>query len=321
MKKCFTLFILLLSFNTLRAQSPKKISYQAVIRNAANALVSNTMVGIRLSILKDSATGASVYVETQTPTTNANGLVSLAIGNGTVVSGTFASIGWSNGIYFIKTETDPTGGTAYSITGIQQLLSVPYALYAENSGSSTPGPQGPAGPQGPQGNTGAKGDTGVPGPVGPAGPQGPQGAQGPIGATGAAGATGATGSQGPQGQQGAQGPAGPVSPFAVQINVTNNGSTSYLIGNPSDYSSGSNVNPSLVLYRGFTYHFVINASGHPFKIGTVNSTGNGNAYNVGVTNNLTSSGTIIFKVPMDAPNTLFYNCTLHSSQNGTITIR
>ncbi len=119
------------------AQSPKKLSYQAVIRNSADSLVTNHIVGMRISILHNSATGTPVYVETQTPTTNANGLVSIEIGGGTLVSGSFSAIDWANGPYFIKTETDPTGSTSYTITGTSQLLSVPYALYAESSGDTT----------------------------------------------------------------------------------------------------------------------------------------------------------------------------------------
>jgi len=132
MKKLTTLLASVLLTATIWAQSPQKMSYQAVIRNASNTLVSNTTVGMQISILQTTSTGTAVYVETQTPTTNANGLVSIEIGGGTVVSGTFSTIDWSAGPYFIKTETDPTGGTTYSITGTSQLLSVPYALSAGN---------------------------------------------------------------------------------------------------------------------------------------------------------------------------------------------
>jgi hypothetical protein len=124
------------------AQAPNKMSYQAVIRNSSNALVTNQVVGMRISILQTTASGTAVYVETQTPTTNANGLASIEIGGGTVVSGTFATIDWANGPYFIKTETDPTGGSNYTITGTSQLLSVPYALYAKSAGSLSGGGTG-----------------------------------------------------------------------------------------------------------------------------------------------------------------------------------
>lgn len=118
------------------AQAPEKMSYQAVVRNTTNNLVTNQAVGMQISILQGSATGTAVYVETQTPTSNVNGLVSLEIGGGTVVSGNMATINWANGPYFIKTETDPTGGSSYTITGTSQLLSTPYALYAKTAGDS-----------------------------------------------------------------------------------------------------------------------------------------------------------------------------------------
>ncbi|MDD4210004.1 MAG: hypothetical protein PHI52_06675, partial [Bacteroidales bacterium] len=98
-------------------------------------LVTNQAIGMQISILQGSTSGTEVYIETHTPTSNANGLVSLEIGNGTIVSGDFASIDWANGPYFIKTETDPTGGTNYTIIGTNQLLSVPYALHAKTAES------------------------------------------------------------------------------------------------------------------------------------------------------------------------------------------
>ena len=131
------LFSLFFSLSSSFAQAPQKMSYQAIIRNAANTLVSNANIGMRISVLQGTATGTAVYVETQTTTTNINGLATLEIGVGTIVSGTFASIAWGTNTYFIKTETDPTGGTTYSIVGTSQFLSVPYALFAATSGSST----------------------------------------------------------------------------------------------------------------------------------------------------------------------------------------
>ena len=116
------------------AQAPQKMSFQAVIRNNSNALVTSTLVGMKISVLQGSPTGTVAYSETQSPTTNANGLVSLQIGSGIVVSGTFTAINWATGPYFIKTETDPTGGSAYSILGTSELTSVPYALFSANTG-------------------------------------------------------------------------------------------------------------------------------------------------------------------------------------------
>jgi len=137
MKKIITICAAILMTASLWAQSPEKMSYQAVVRDGTNNLVSSTTVGMQISILQGSASGTTVYVETQIPTSNANGLVSIEIGSGTVVSGTFNTIDWANGPYFIKTETDPTGGTSYTITGTSQFLSVPYALHAKTAESVT----------------------------------------------------------------------------------------------------------------------------------------------------------------------------------------
>ncbi len=132
MKKIYSIIAGLFLVTCVLAQAPNKMSYQAIIRNTSNALVGNSAVGMRISILQTSASGTAVYVETQTPTTNANGLASIEIGGGTVVSGNFTTIDWANGPYFLKTETDPAGGTNYTITGTSQFLSVPYALFSGN---------------------------------------------------------------------------------------------------------------------------------------------------------------------------------------------
>ena len=209
----------LISLNAL-AQAPEKMSYQAVVRDNANGLVADKVVGMRISILRGSVTGTAAYVETQSPRSNTNGLITLEIGAGTLVSGSFAGLNWSTGPYFIQTEIDPSGGSNYSILGVSQLVSVPYALYAKTSGSSTPGPAGPigtTGPAGPQGPIGPTGQAGAAGPQGPQGDQGPQGAkgdtgaigpQGPIGLTGPAGSNGSNGAIGAQGDQGPQGAKG-----------------------------------------------------------------------------------------------------------------
>jgi len=110
-------------------QSPEKMSYQAVIRNSSDALVTNTQLGMQISILQGSPTGTVVYTETQTPTTNSNGLVSIEIG----CEADFDAINWAEGPYFIEVKTDIEGGNNYTITGTSQLLSVPYALYAKEA--------------------------------------------------------------------------------------------------------------------------------------------------------------------------------------------
>lgn len=139
MKKIITICAAILMSASVFAQSPNKMSYQAVIRNSSNALVTSSAVGMRISILQTTPNGTAVYVETQTPTTNANGLASIEIGGGTVFSGNFSTIDWASGPYFVKTETDPNGGTNYSITGTSQLLSVTYALYAKTAETVTGG--------------------------------------------------------------------------------------------------------------------------------------------------------------------------------------
>jgi len=135
-RRSLILFIcVVVSLFNLYAVTPQKMSYQAVMRNTTGQLLVNKTVGLKISILQGSSTGTPVYEETQTATSNANGLVSLQVGGGTLVSGNFATIDWGADTYFIKTEVDPAGGTAYSITSTTQLLSVPYALYSANSGN------------------------------------------------------------------------------------------------------------------------------------------------------------------------------------------
>ncbi len=141
------------------------MNYQAIIRDASNKLITNQTVGVRLSILQGSSSGTEIYKEIYNPNprTNSNGLLMIEVGVGVPIKGKFANIDWSVGQYFIKTETDPSGGTNYSIIGSSELTSVPYALFSANG---VPGPKGDAGPQGPKGDLGA---------TGPQGPQGPAG--------------------------------------------------------------------------------------------------------------------------------------------------
>jgi len=207
-KKLYTFLAAVLLTATTSAQTPEKMSYQAVVRDSGDALVTNQAVGMQISILQTTATGTAVYVETQNQTTNINGLVSLEIGTGNVISGDFTTIDWSSNTYFIKTETDPTGGSSYTITGTSQFMSVPYALYAKTSGSSIPGPTGAQGIAGNDGTNGAIGATGAQGPQGLAGNDGATGSQGIAGNDGTNGAIGATGAQGPQGLAGNDGATG-----------------------------------------------------------------------------------------------------------------
>ncbi len=191
------------TISTLHAQSPQKLTFQGVIRDVSNELITDHIVRIKISLLQGSDSGPAVFEESHLTTTNSNGLLTLKIGDGAVISGSLETIDWGAGPYFIKSETDPTGGTNYTIVGTSELLSVPYALYAANGGVEGPqGPQGIEGPKGDQGETGPQGDPG------PQGEPGPQGIQGEPGATGPQGEKGDTGDPGPAGTQGIPGVKG-----------------------------------------------------------------------------------------------------------------
>lgn len=134
MKKIYTILLAVIVAANVFAQSPEKMSYQAVVRNASGELVT-TQVGMKLSVLKgDDATSASEeYSETLTATPNANGLVSIEFGGQTG----WDAINWGDGKFFIKTETDINNDGTYDVEGISQLLSVPYALHAKTAETIT----------------------------------------------------------------------------------------------------------------------------------------------------------------------------------------
>ena len=134
MKKITTLLAAFSIVLTLQAESPEKISYQAIIRNTKGELVKNQSIGMKISIYFYNKTmPVTSYAETHTPTTIENGLVSIEIGTGKVVTGVFADINWAARAFYLKTEIDPGGRTSYSITSDTQILSVPYALHAKNA--------------------------------------------------------------------------------------------------------------------------------------------------------------------------------------------
>ena len=240
------LFASLILTSVIFSQAPAGINYQAVIRNSSGTLVASTNVAIRVQIRQSTATGTVVYQERHSVLTSTQGLVNMVIGNGTPQVGTFNNINWGTGPYFVNLGVDFANGTTYQDFGTQQLMSVPYALYAKTSGNqlnqwrygntapaSTLGTLGDfyldvitgnvyyksaattwiltgniKGPVGPTGATGATGSQGPAGATGVQGPQGIQGVAGPTGATGPQGATGATGLQGPQGIAGTNGANG-----------------------------------------------------------------------------------------------------------------
>jgi hypothetical protein len=213
-KAIFTFLGILMMFvfiSQLNAQVPQAFNYQAVARNATGVLLDNQSVGIKISIHQTTASGTVVYSETFTPTTNQFGLFTIEIGQGAPVTGTFNTIDWSTGSYFLQVQMDPAGGTSYTNMGTTQLLTVPFAMYAANAGTSgTTGATGPTGPTGAVGTNGATGPTGPTG-VGTTGATGPTGANGPTGTgAGPTGPTGPTGSVGPTGS--GVGPTGPTGP-------------------------------------------------------------------------------------------------------------
>jgi len=135
-KIAIVLLITILGFQfSANAQAPQGISYQAVARDLNGQILANTNVALRFSILQGSATGTAVYVEKHNLTTNLFGLLTLQIGQGTAVSGDFSTINWALGSYFTKVEIDINGGTNFVEIATSQMLSVPYALYANKAKS------------------------------------------------------------------------------------------------------------------------------------------------------------------------------------------
>jgi len=236
MKKILSTLLFSLCGLVVLAQVPLSFNYQTIIRDASWEVMSDQVVGIRISILEGSPVGNIVYQESHEVTTSSIGLVNLAIGEGFLLSGDFLAINWGEAVHYIEVGLDVTGGNAYVPMGTSKLRSVPYALYAETS--NNPGPAGADGIDGQDGVDGQDGigvdsvhinangeleillsngtieNVGVV--TGPQGEQGIQGEQGPIGLTGAQGEQGIQGEQGPigltgpQGEQGIQGEQGPI---------------------------------------------------------------------------------------------------------------
>ena len=224
MKKIVTLCLTCVQL-LIFAQAPEGVNYQSVIRDNTGNLMANAFVGLKISLLQNNTNGTVVYEESFDASTNDFGLTNIVIGNGNPISGDFSLIDWSNGPYFIQIAADENGGTDYEIMGTQELMSVPYALYAKTAGNGPQGeqgiqgevgPQGLQGEQGVQGDAGPQGEQGLQGETGPQGIQGEQGVQGDAGPQGEQGIQGETGLQGLQGEQGIQGDAGPQGEQGIQ---------------------------------------------------------------------------------------------------------
>ncbi len=219
------------------AQAPKSVNYQAIARDASGEAIANKTVSVRLGIVQGSVGGTVLYTETHQPVTDQFGLFTLGIGTGTPASGKFADVAWEKGQLFLKVEIDPNGNSNFTLSGTSQLVSVPYALYADKAGNAIAYKAG----KGIQ----IKGDSimnsatsqaititgkgattvsgtypdfvvetiaanGIPGPKGDAGPKGDVGLPGAIGSQGLKGDKGENGQPGPKGDTGPAGPQGPA---------------------------------------------------------------------------------------------------------------
>lgn len=118
--------------NVILAQTPNGFKYQAIVRDANSAIITDQAVGLQISIIKETITGPVVYTETFSEITNAFGLINIVVGSGTTQDN-FESIDWGSGTFFIETAIDIAGGTNYEVMGTSQLLSVPYALHAKTA--------------------------------------------------------------------------------------------------------------------------------------------------------------------------------------------
>ncbi len=156
--------------NTSANAVPPGIPYQAVVRNANGSVAANTAVTTRFTLHQTTADGTVEFQETHALTTNAQGLMATVLGQGTAVQNTFAAINWANTTKFLQVEVDL--GNGYVDLGTQQLMSVPFAMYAANGPQGAQGAQGAQGPAGPQGPQGPAGADGAPGPQGIQGPAG-----------------------------------------------------------------------------------------------------------------------------------------------------
>lgn len=225
-KQTIALFVLILIAQFVWSQVPHKFNYQAVARDGSGAIIANQNISARFTIRDIAATGPIIYQETQHLQTNQFGLFTAIVGEGPASIGNFSTINWGSGIKFLQVEFDAQGGNNYLIVGSSQLLSVPYALYAETAGNGGGGATGATGGTGP---TGAKGNTGA---TGSNGATGANGLNGVTGATGLKGSTGVTGVTGAAGAGHASGTLNYVAKFTPD---------SVSLGNSSIFDNGTNV--------------------------------------------------------------------------------
>ncbi|MBN8693687.1 MAG: hypothetical protein J0L69_10855 [Bacteroidetes bacterium] len=141
MRKFIILILCAISLGMF-SQSPNLINYQAIARDASGTIIASANIGLKFKIIQGTPTGSVSYEETNTATSSSSGIFTVAIGAGTPVSGSMSTVDWANGPYYIEVSVDPAGGTSYSVVGVSQLLSVPYALYAAKAGGGSAMPTG-----------------------------------------------------------------------------------------------------------------------------------------------------------------------------------
>lgn len=136
MKKLIFIIGICFYFLTSYSQTPNVFKYQAIVRDNTGNILPNQNISFRLSILASGISGTVVYAETQQATTNNFGLVTIGIGSGIPISGSFGTINWSNNSYYLKIEIDINAGSNFTLLGVSQLLSIPFAKYADISGKA-----------------------------------------------------------------------------------------------------------------------------------------------------------------------------------------
>ncbi|MCK5839581.1 MAG: hypothetical protein KAG99_07015, partial [Bacteroidales bacterium] len=136
-KLLLTLTVVILAATTILAQAPQAFKYQAIARDASGNTLADQAIGIKVNILQGSQDGPVVFTETHQIQTNSFGLINIGIGKGEVRAGNFSTINWGGNSHYVRVEMDPAGGTNYELMGTSELLSVPYALYADKAGSGS----------------------------------------------------------------------------------------------------------------------------------------------------------------------------------------
>lgn len=135
MKKIYTFILLVISLSA-NSQAPQGIPYQAAARYANGQPITNKAIMVRFSILDANANGTVVFKETHNTGTNSLGIFNLNVGSGAAITGSFSSLNWGSNAKFLKVELDTSAtGNAYTDIGTQQMMSVPFALYANSAGS------------------------------------------------------------------------------------------------------------------------------------------------------------------------------------------